>query len=354
MKVHGFAVVLATGGLFLSGLAQSQSASSPYTTPEGSLVAKDIPSSPEQLERGGRIAKELGFTDYMETKRSELADSGFAEFSSLYMMPGVYGRAGLTLKEREIAVIAMLITQGMLTELIPHFSEVAVRAGLSEREMQEIIFTGCFYAGWPKCSGAMSQFRMVMNGPDNKLPANKRGLAPVPGQDASLAPVIPNRSQPYTTPEGPLVAKDLPSPLEQFERGKRITEEAGFSSAQKRQPEMDTAGFMEFGALYSAPGTYGRGGLTFKEREIAVLSIIITQGVIKGLHPHFREVARRAGMTERELQEVIFTSCFISGWPKCSGTMTEFRNIMNAPNEMPAERRGLAPVPGKETARVSK
>jgi 4-carboxymuconolactone decarboxylase len=351
-----FAATVGAVGLAIAAFALGQSsqaakstASAPYSTPTGNLVARDIPAAAEQVERGRRIAEELGVGSAV-SRQPEMDGAGFVEYSSQYLFPAVYGRGGLTLKEREIAVMAAIITQGVPGGLHLHFREIALRAGLSEREMQEVIFTACFYAGWPKCSGAMSQFRAAMNGP-NQYPKEKRGLAPVPGQE----PAVVNASNdqgarptaPYSTPTGKLVARDIPAAAEQVERGRRIGEELGIWSAVSRQPEMDGAGFIEYGNQYLLPAVYGRGGLTLKEREIAVMSAIITQGVPGSLHLHFREIALRAGLSEREMQEVIFTTCFYAGWPKCSGAMSQFRTVMNGPNEHPKQKRGLAPAPGK-------
>jgi len=126
---------------------------------------------------------------------------------------------------------------------------------------------------------------------------------------------------------------------EQLERGRRISAELNVAKLQASNPDAYDGGFMEFSQQTVLPYVYGRGGLSFKDRELVVIATIITQGIPSGLEWHFKDVAWRAGITEEELQETIFTTCLYAGWPKCASANQVLHKVMKAPNDWPPELR---------------
>jgi 4-carboxymuconolactone decarboxylase len=131
-----------------------------------SELARDVPRDPEMMARGDRLKEELGWPNPVPKPVSR----DFQDMISEHLLPGVYGRGGLTPRERELVVMAIIITQGAGDGIGWHFREVAHRNGLSEREVREVIYTACFYAGWPKCSNAEGQFGQILREPGSTWP----------------------------------------------------------------------------------------------------------------------------------------------------------------------------------------
>jgi len=60
----------------------------------------------------------------------------------------VWGRAGLGLRERSVATVAMLAALGKSEELRTHLRG-ALNNGLSVEELKEVLLQVCIYAGFP-------------------------------------------------------------------------------------------------------------------------------------------------------------------------------------------------------------
>ncbi|PKG23054.1 carboxymuconolactone decarboxylase family protein [Niallia nealsonii] len=67
----------------------------------------------------------------------------------------VYGREGLSLDKREIITITSLISQGLFDQLPFHIS-AALKTGITQNEIKEIIMQCAAYAGFPKAVQAMT------------------------------------------------------------------------------------------------------------------------------------------------------------------------------------------------------
>ena len=136
---------------------------------------------------------------------------------------------------------------------------------------------------------------------------------------------------------GTLLGVDPPPGMDRLEHTRRLGEELGTSGLRQRMPEMKE--FFDYGDQVVLPNVYGRGGLDFHDRELVVIATIIAQSTPLGLDWHFRDLAWRAGISEREVQEVIFTACLYGGWPKCATANNAWRKVMDAPNDWPADLR---------------
>jgi alkylhydroperoxidase/carboxymuconolactone decarboxylase family protein YurZ len=304
----------------------------PQKSAGSGMLGKDLPFIPGHAERGRDVANELGIM-VGKTTNPHLVNGGFLNFGNQWgPNHGVYSRGGLTFRQRELVVISAIASAGMPQGIGWHYSQVARVAGITERELEELHYTTCYFAGYPRCSAALEVFFAVMNG-ENKWPKEQRGLAPIP----ELGPQNPNSR---------LLAKDTPPSPALVQRGRALGAELGTATLEELYPELKGSGFVEFTNTFGpTQGVYGRGGLPFKEREMVAISSIVASGNTSALEWHIKEVALRAGLTEREIQEIILTNCFYAGWPRCTPAMVEFRRIMNGPNKWPKERRGLAPLP---------
>lgn len=72
----------------------------------------------------------------------------------------VYSRPGLTLRERQIATVAVLTALGRSSQLPVHLRS-SIRAGLSPDELREVIIQVATLAGFPPAMNAMSTLRTI-------------------------------------------------------------------------------------------------------------------------------------------------------------------------------------------------
>lgn len=90
-----------------------------------------------------QMVKSIGeiFPDFLE----KMISFGFGQ---------IYARPNLDLKTREIVTVTSLITQGAFEQLDFHI-KAALKAGLKQEEILEIILQCAAYAGFPKACSAL-------------------------------------------------------------------------------------------------------------------------------------------------------------------------------------------------------
>jgi 4-carboxymuconolactone decarboxylase len=72
----------------------------------------------------------------------------------------VYSRPGLTLRERQIATVAVLVALGRSSQLPVHIRS-SMRAGLTADELREVIIQVATLAGFPQAMNAMSTLKTI-------------------------------------------------------------------------------------------------------------------------------------------------------------------------------------------------
>jgi 4-carboxymuconolactone decarboxylase len=72
----------------------------------------------------------------------------------------VYSRPGLTLRERQIATVAVLTALGRSSQLPVHLRS-SLEAGLTPEELHEIIIQVATLAGFPPAMNAMSTLKTI-------------------------------------------------------------------------------------------------------------------------------------------------------------------------------------------------
>jgi 4-carboxymuconolactone decarboxylase len=82
----------------------------------------------------------------------------------------VWARPGLSLRERELICLAVLITLG--TEGMDIHLRNAGRLGITDDQIKEVIFQAMYYAGQPRGLFAMKRLKAVMA---EKIPKQGRG-----------------------------------------------------------------------------------------------------------------------------------------------------------------------------------
>lgn len=73
----------------------------------------------------------------------------------------IYSRGGLSLRERELATIAMLSCLGGREPQLAVHIHAGLNVGLTESEIEEVIIHSVPYAGFPTAINAMNVFKKV-------------------------------------------------------------------------------------------------------------------------------------------------------------------------------------------------
>jgi 4-carboxymuconolactone decarboxylase len=129
--------------------------------------------------RGAEILRQLGWDTIWETAGTKGADTEFRDFTRSMVFGQLYGRDGMSLRDRELVVMALILAQGSERGIVPHFRQCH-SVGISERDVRELIYTVCVYGGWPKGSQAAVWFNRVLQEPDSTWPQSMRVDPPLP------------------------------------------------------------------------------------------------------------------------------------------------------------------------------
>lgn len=140
----------------------------------------------------------------------------------------------------------------------------------------------------------------------------------------------PTQQAPSPSSDGQSVLGiDKPSNMEADEHLNRLKRELQTDIGVKYGTDTD---FIDFGDPIVLPAVYGRGGMDFHDREIVVITNILNNGNARNLDWHLRTLAPRAGITEREIRELIYISCLYAGWPKCAQANAAFNHVLAGEN----------------------
>jgi len=114
----------------------------------------------DHSERGFKVFGELMGADAADALRTAAASSGFASgiarLAADYCFADIWARDGLDRKQRSLVTIAILIATRQSHELKNHV-RIAVRNGLTVRELEEVLFQSLPYVGFPAVATATTQ-----------------------------------------------------------------------------------------------------------------------------------------------------------------------------------------------------
>jgi len=120
--------------------------------------AKPVVLDPKgRLERGLKIYEKMGWGSNPDLRKN---DEVFWQLTTGFVFGEVWARPGLTLREREMIVLASLITLG--TDGIDLHLRYAHKLGISNDDIKEIIYQVMYYAGQPRGLFAMKRLNAVM------------------------------------------------------------------------------------------------------------------------------------------------------------------------------------------------
>eukprot|EP00825_Cyclidium_porcatum_P021899 TRINITY_DN24274_c0_g1_i1.p3 TRINITY_DN24274_c0_g1~~TRINITY_DN24274_c0_g1_i1.p3 ORF type:complete len:156 (-),score=12.93 TRINITY_DN24274_c0_g1_i1:30-497(-) len=93
-----------------------------------------------------------------------------------YSFGDVYSREGLTLKQKEIAVVAALTAMGNASPQLRVHLHGARNVGCSEDEVKEVILQMAVYAGFPAAINGMNALKEVLSECKKKKKKKKKKL----------------------------------------------------------------------------------------------------------------------------------------------------------------------------------
>ncbi|HEY1427087.1 MAG TPA: carboxymuconolactone decarboxylase family protein [Caulobacteraceae bacterium] len=211
----------------------------------------------------------------------------------------MWSRPQLKRRDRSLMVISVLAAQARDDELVLH-TQVGLRNGLAQTEIEEILLHVAAYAGYP---AAMASSRRVDQGLREALKIERLPdrAAHQPKSDAerdrdgaSVLSTIAGAAQPLTGEEG-------------LARMRSLLGEVGV-----------TAYRWAFGEIWSRPE------LSRRDRSIVVIAILISLGAVAELAVHF-PAGLCHGLTRVELEEIVNHLSLYAGIPRAVEAMRALR-----------------------------
>jgi 4-carboxymuconolactone decarboxylase len=110
-----------------------------------------------RFQRGRERMREVHGERSLETVES-LGELGRFVIETAY--GDVYSRPGLSVRDRQIATVAVLVALGRSSQLPVHLRS-SLKAGLSADELREIILQTAVLAGFPQAMNAWSTLKTI-------------------------------------------------------------------------------------------------------------------------------------------------------------------------------------------------
>jgi len=112
-----------------------------------------------RFERGMKVLKKMGREKLMINQRDLLPE--MYEMSVGHLFGDVWGRPGLSLRDRQLVTLAANIAMARPTGNHSHYLS-SMHLGISKREIIEIMIQVGHYTGWPTLSNAVRQFTEIL------------------------------------------------------------------------------------------------------------------------------------------------------------------------------------------------
>ena len=109
--------------------------------------------------RGAQGVKEV-LGPRAEDSLATLGELGDRIIETIY--GDIYQRPGLTLKERQIATLCMLMAMGGKDRQVKVHMRAGLRVGITEDELRELVIQLAAYAGFPAAINAQAQLNEVL------------------------------------------------------------------------------------------------------------------------------------------------------------------------------------------------
>ena len=126
----------------------------------------------DRFERGMRVLKKMGRENLMLNQKALYPD--MYEMSVGHLFGDVWGRPGLSLRERQLVTLAANIAMARPSGNHSHYLS-SMHLGITKREICEVMIQVGHYTGWPTLSLAVRQFTDILEEQKQMRRAQKLG-----------------------------------------------------------------------------------------------------------------------------------------------------------------------------------
>jgi 4-carboxymuconolactone decarboxylase len=124
-----------------------------------------------RFERGMQVLKKMGRESLMLNQKALCPD--MYEMSVGHLFGDVWGRPGLSLRERQLVTLAANIALARPSGNHSHYLS-SMHLGITHREICEVMMQVGHYAGWPTLSNAVRQFTEILEEQKQQKKLGKR------------------------------------------------------------------------------------------------------------------------------------------------------------------------------------
>jgi 4-carboxymuconolactone decarboxylase len=130
----------------------------------------------ESYDGGMRVRREVLGDNHIDraTERTTEFTADFQNFITRYAWGEIWTRPGLDRKTRSCITLTALVALGHLEELKLHV-RAALRNGLTQDEIKEVLLQSAVYCGVPAANAAFAAAQSVLADPDAGSHASQRG-----------------------------------------------------------------------------------------------------------------------------------------------------------------------------------
>jgi 4-carboxymuconolactone decarboxylase len=125
----------------------------------------------ERFERGMEVLRKMGRENLMMNQKEIYPD--MYEMSVGHLFGDVWGRPGLSLRDRQLVTLAANIALCRPSGNHSHYLS-AMHLGITKEEICEVMIQVGHYAGWPTLSNAVRQFTAIMEEQEQAKKLGKR------------------------------------------------------------------------------------------------------------------------------------------------------------------------------------
>ena len=126
----------------------------------------------DRFERGMRVLKRMGRENLMLNQKALSED--MYDMSVGHLFGDVWGRPGLSLRERQLVTLAANIAMARMSGNHSHYLS-SMHLGITKKEIIEVIIQVGHYTGWPTLSNAVRQFTEILEEKKEAEKARKAG-----------------------------------------------------------------------------------------------------------------------------------------------------------------------------------
>jgi 4-carboxymuconolactone decarboxylase len=130
----------------------------------------------ESYDSGMRVRREVLGDNHVDRAKERTTEftAAFQDFITRYAWGEIWTRPGLDRKTRSCITLTALVALGHLEELKLHV-RAALRNGLSQDEIREVLLQSAIYCGVPAANAAFAAAQSVLADLDAGLHGSQRG-----------------------------------------------------------------------------------------------------------------------------------------------------------------------------------